>query len=265
MKKIIKQNYRNFYDLFSEIDCYVGVLGVLDCICQGEIYADDDINPSVALMMTEDGHYLAGDLSNPEVTSLLQQFTNSDLYPEYAGIIFNSNKLNDVKALFGKKLYHIVERDNLVLKEGAFKQARPSDLTLTMVTRENLADFSGYNDYKTLHDGTTFFWNEYKPSEKMNYCMLLSSGNEIVSKCIVCQESISKNCCELDVETIKKFRQNGYGLVAASETIKQAFKKGYQHIHWSCDKENYGSKRIADKLGFEKINESYLAWFDKKL
>lgn len=265
MKKIEQKDYHNFYKLFREIDCYVGVLGVLDGICHGDLYADDAVNPTVALMMTEDGHYLAGDCSNPVVNLSLQQLTSSDLYPEYAGIIFSASKLNEVKNLFGAKLYHIVERDNFVLTKESFTEAEPTGLTLTKVNRDNLTNFSDYSDYKTLSDGATFFWNEYKKSNKMNFCMLLSKEKEIVSKCIVCQESNSKNCCELDVETIEKFRHNGYGHVAASETIKQAFMNGYQFVYWCCDKDNYGSKRIAEKLGFKKVEESYLAWFDKKL
>jgi len=265
MIKIDPKYYKNFYEIFEEIECYVGVLGVLDGIANGHIYADKVDNPTSAVIFTDDGYYLAGDFTNKEVNRSLYELSQSDVFPEYAGLLFNSNRLEGIKSIFGKRLYEFVDRNSYKLNENNFDEAIENKFEFVKVIPENLMDFKNYDNFKTLHDRCMFFWGEYVDNPKMNFCIALVIDNVVASMCIVSQESLSKNCCELDVETVESFRQKGYALAVVNETIKEVFKRGYNKIFWNCDKINVGSRKIAEKLKFQKNNETYLVWFDKKL
>lgn len=265
MIKVDKKYYKNFYNIFEEIDCYVGVLGVLDGIAKGHIYADRVENPSAAVISTEDGFYLAGNFSNEEINKSLFELSQSDLFPEYAGLLFNSNRLEAIKSIFGNKLYEFVDRNAYELDENSFYERKENQLEFVKITPNNIMDYKNYENFKTLHDACKFYWGEYLENAKMNFSIALMIDKAVASKCVVCQESVTENSCELDVETIESFRQNGYALAVVNETIKEAFIQGYDKVIWNCDKNNVGSRKIAEKFRFKKSNETYLAWFHKKL
>lgn len=265
MIKIEKKYYKNFYGIFKEIDCYAVVFGVLDGIANGYIYADKVENPTAAVIFTEDGYFLAGDFTNKEVNRWIYELTQSDIFPEYAGLLFNSSKLENIKSIFGEKLYELVDRNSYELNENSYDKSIEKELDSVKVTPKNLMDFKHYDNFKQLYDGCKFSWGEYIENPKMNFCIALIIDNSIVSKCMICHESISKNSCELDVETVEGFRQKGYALAVVNEAIKEAFKQGYDKILWNCDKINKGSIKIAEKFKFKKGKETYLSWFDKKL
>jgi GNAT superfamily N-acetyltransferase len=92
---------------------------------------------------------------------------------------------------------------------------------------------------------------QYLNNGGIGYCLL--EDKVVTSWCST--DYIVGNQCELYVETFKGYRRKGFGLLAASACVKECIARGYA-VFWHCFRDNLGSVRIAEKLGFEKEAEA---------
>jgi RimJ/RimL family protein N-acetyltransferase len=58
---------------------------------------------------------------------------------------------------------------------------------------------------------------------------------------------------DLGFFTQPDYRHRGLGTIAASAALEHGFANGLQQISWTCDADNLGSTRTAEKLGLERI------------
>ncbi len=85
----------------------------------------------------------------------------------------------------------------------------------------------------------------------------LQYGQELVSWCL--SEYNQADACELGIETLEPFQRRGLATAVALATIAHAQSQGITSIGWDCWKSNIASGNLAQKLGFEKIEE-YSVW-----
>ena len=64
---------------------------------------------------------------------------------------------------------------------------------------------------------------------------------------------------DLGFFTQPEYRRRGLGTVAACAALEHAFALGLQQVNWTCDADNPGSTRTAEKLGLERIEEYHQA------
>ena len=60
---------------------------------------------------------------------------------------------------------------------------------------------------------------------------------------------------DLGFFTQPEYRRRSLGTVAASAALEHGLAGGLQQIHWTCDADNPGSTRTAEKLGLERIED----------
>jgi GNAT superfamily N-acetyltransferase len=65
---------------------------------------------------------------------------------------------------------------------------------------------------------------------------------------------IHDNLLELGIETIPEFRGKGFARLACSALIDYCIENDFEPV-WACRSENTGSKKLAEKLGFEVYRE----------
>lgn len=60
---------------------------------------------------------------------------------------------------------------------------------------------------------------------------------------------------DLGFFTQPDYRHRGLGTIAVSAALQHGFASGLQQVNWTCDADNPGSVRTAEKLGLERIED----------
>ena len=80
----------------------------------------------------------------------------------------------------------------------------------------------------------------------------------VVDASIVCwctAEYVSENKCGIGIEVIEEFQNKGIATSTAAHFLEYCLNQNVV-AHWECDKDNIGSVRVAEKVGFEKTDET---------
>ncbi len=91
---------------------------------------------------------------------------------------------------------------------------------------------------------------------RFGYC--LQYGQELVGWCL--SEYNNSDQCELGIATKPALQRRGLATATALATIAHAQSQGITSIGWDCWKNNIASSNLAQKLGFEKV-EDYPVWY----
>jgi RimJ/RimL family protein N-acetyltransferase len=68
-------------------------------------------------------------------------------------------------------------------------------------------------------------------------------------------EYVSKGKCGIGIEVIDEFQNKGIATAMAAHFLEHCMDRNIVP-HWECDKDNIGSVLVAEKVGFEKIEET---------
>ena len=94
--------------------------------------------------------------------------------------------------------------------------------------------------------------------------------NKSIAYCITFENSIAavmvgtarfNNVIAIDIETEEHHRRKGLAYAMAVEFIADCLRNGLIP-QWDCVESNQNSYHLAKKLGFEKMNETTVYWFD---
>ncbi len=71
--------------------------------------------------------------------------------------------------------------------------------------------------------------------------------------------------CEIGIITTETERLKGFGALTVAAAIDQCLSMGYSQIGWHCENHNYGSRGVAEKVGFVKERDyiHYICMFDE--
>ncbi len=133
---------------------------------------------------------------------------------------------------FNKEKYLLIKRN---LKTGDFK---------VITTTEEIFHQS---------DGSVIpkhFWNNYNEFIKygIGYTLLLNSRHSVSTAfaAFTCDDKL-----EIGIETHAENQNSGYASIVCSHLIDYCIANGLEPV-WSCKSGNIGSRRLAEKLGFEE-------------
>jgi RimJ/RimL family protein N-acetyltransferase len=70
---------------------------------------------------------------------------------------------------------------------------------------------------------------------------------------------IATEAGDLGFFTQPDYRHRGLGTIAVSAALEHGFANGLQQVNWTCDADNPGSTRTAEKLGLERIDDYHQA------
>jgi len=73
--------------------------------------------------------------------------------------------------------------------------------------------------------------------------------------CWCTAEYVSENKCGIGIEVIEEFQNKGIATATTAHFLEHCLKQNIV-AHWECDKDNIGSVRVAEKVGFEKTEEA---------
>lgn len=95
---------------------------------------------------------------------------------------------------------------------------------------------------------------EYDVSISNVFGMIIKKKDSIISQCLN-NGFIYDNNYFIDLDTFHNGERNkGYGTLISYKLISKMLEKGYSPL-WETTTNNLPSQKVADKLGFEKVNE----------
>lgn len=107
-------------------------------------------------------------------------------------------------------------------------------------------------NHKLLKEEIEGMWGSIDSFIKngFGYCAL--NGKRLISWCTA--ELVSKNNCGVGIETIEDAQKKGVGTALAANFIKECAERNIIP-HWDSWITNFPSVKIAEKVGFNKIEE----------
>jgi RimJ/RimL family protein N-acetyltransferase len=136
---------------------------------------------------------------------------------------------------------------------GEYQIRKVDDIFWNMLTEGR---FENEDFLKTRLLESWYSFEEFK-NKSIAYCVILQ--NRIVA--VMVGTACFHNVIAIDIETEEKHRGKGLAYAMAVEFITDCLKNELIP-QWDCVESNPNSYNLARKLGFEKINENTVYWFD---
>lgn len=227
----------------------------------GQIYVDNQINPTCCLVTCRGGKYLvAGDTNNIIFNGFLSDYLyNRENHSNYFDLYSSSRQwitkldeiLSDNAAKLSRQLYHwdysnlsSISILNKAMPEG-FELKRMDVILFEKYVKEMDSSYS-----ELWESGSNFISNGY------GFCIL--KDGEFVSVCNTYY--VRQGSAEIDITTREEFRKQGFALMTCLAFIEHCVKNNIKPI-WDCDGANENSKSLAIKLGFNSIESYHMHWW----
>lgn len=206
----------------------------------GDLILEEAIKEMAALIMThikdiaiqEDlSHFNIHTLSPPLEKALPQLFQDAELY-----------KMN--------KFFYGFQQPNLLSTS-----AELANLQYKLIDTDFLAQ-DHYQNIQYVQSEIDWMWPSRKKfcENGFGYAALL--GESIVCWCTA--EYVSTKKCGIGIETLQTYQNQGIATATAVHFVNYCLSHNIIP-YWECDSQNIGSIRVAEKVGFERIQET-MVW-----
>ncbi len=234
------------------------------------IWMDDVSSPRSALMW--DGahcYYLVGDSGNHDFCETIEVFLNESIIPEAIAknreifkIEYSSEDwepiiediLEDKSPIKSPRKFFDLE--NLLIPQ--WQDILPSDFSIRRIDRVLLE--SDVKNAETIIDEINQCWNSVNDFLMVGFgfCLILNDqvGKEEVEGWCT-GEYFSEGKCGIGIETFHDYQRRGFATAMASAFVEYSLSINIQP-HWDSSANNKGSIRVAEKVGFRKIQDYHV-------
>ena len=250
MQKVDKEQYSGFINLAKDNICNtVYPMSIAEGFQSGDIYTDSVEKPTYALFWHVSGlAYLTGRPADEDLEEIYSLMKNEDGTNPRRLVLEIMDEV--VRAYFQKKAdveEHQRYRFRLQDKE-TLDEVVPDGYEVREVDAGLLAKISG-------NIVPASFWRSDKAflENGKGYCIM--HGDEVAS--VAFSAAVSSNQVDIGIETAEAHRNKGLAVIAAKKMVEYV-----KNIHkvpvWDCNVANVGSRRTAERVGFEIMAEHAL-------
>jgi GNAT superfamily N-acetyltransferase len=274
MHRLIPDAYTRSLPLFADMDNHLPVVAALEGSIPAEVYADDLVQPRVALISVRHRRlYLAGQPSEQATQEMARLFRNT-LYPAMAAEqtpVFSlcctlpTWEAHIDALLAGKKAVR-TEREYYEFARGQALApvALPPGYELRAVDAAWLADDHLANmdalreEMMSEHASVEDFL-----AHSFGVCPI--KDDALAGWCL--SEYNTENRCEVGIATLPPHQGQGLATAAGAAFVEDAGARGVVRIGWHCYKENRASGATARRIGFRKVEDypAYVVWCSKHI
>lgn len=260
--------YKTSY-LLENVKNFPEVRAIINNNNPGKIYVDDEDKPKTALVWNQgmQGFYFIGDDNNDNFLGNIKGYINDRIinklkskginWFEISGVNDRWNKrieelFRDRGIKYGYQLAYALDNNKSIYKKGLIDgyDIRKLDESIFDVKVNNL-DF--------VINELELFWGTMNKFLDNGICYYAIEDNKIVSMCY--SGFKADKIQTIGIETLKEYRRKNYAYVLACKFIVDCYKRDIIP-YWDCSEENIGSKKLAEKLGFEKNGQYRCYWFN---
>ena len=247
MKKVDREQYSNFINLAKENICNtVYPMSIAEGFQSGDIYTDSAEYPTFALFWHVSGFaYLTGRPNDGDLEEIYKLMKNEDGTNPRRFVLELKDEV--VRAYFQRKTdveEHPRYRFRLQDKE-TLDEAVPEGYELREVDAGLLSKICG-----TIVPA--LFWRseeEFLENGK-GYCVMY--GDEVAS--VAFSAAVSSKQVDIGIETAESHRNKGLAVISAKKMVEYV-KSIHKEPVWDCNVANVGSRRTAERVGFEIMAE----------
>lgn len=246
--------------------------GIVAQECKGYLWVDDIEAPTLAIAESYAvGNFaFLGTTQSKAALDRLRTFLDNELFVQlqkdgHTGFEFsieNENLRKDILELFQDKTIHTDQEHSFRIKTlPIVRQEIPKDYRIVKVDTEfwRLLSENRFDNAEFLTDRLLESWYTFEEFQNKStaYCTLLD--NRIVA--VIVGTSHYKNVIPIDIETEEAHRRKGLAFAMSAAFIGDCLKSNYIP-QWDCVETNQASYHMACKLGFKKLRENTVYWFD---
>lgn len=236
---------------------------VIDSIIAGhtpaKIYVDNLEDPTFSLIWEENCFYFGGQLPTEmdQVIQFIKEQLLTDeererlffvkLYTPSGGVwqevlldgFSDFERRSMDRILFKHLMDEIPDRPNIV-----------ANLQIQAIDQEILASNLGH--LEEMRDEVIGMWGSDEAFLQKGFGSCAIIDHQIVCWCT--GEYLSPNYCGLGIETVEEYQEQGIATLTALHCLRTCSKLGVIP-HWDSWAKNLPSVKVAEKIGFEKIEE----------
>ena len=281
--KLIELRFDNFNKVRSIFSSTKHLSFTIDAVIAGNspgrMWVDDPNEPSVAFLW--DGYhcyYFVGTSSNKKFNTALKKLLFKEIIPK---AIENNHEIFKIE-YFPEEWEPIVEemlREKLPVKHARkfftlnkpmipkWKDILPTGFSVRKIRKILLE--SDIKNVQSIIDEINQCWNSVDDflEKSFGFCLVYTPKNreeEIQGWCT--GEYLSEEKCGVGIKTFRGYRKRGFATAMASAFVEHSLSVNIQP-HWDASADNNASVRVAEKVGFSKIQdyEVYFGAFTSKI
>jgi RimJ/RimL family protein N-acetyltransferase len=251
--------------LFQGFDYSLSIHAAIEGNNPGRIFVDDVVHPRTALALTVEGVLLAGDDGNLETNGALHRLFKERVF---TGEVFVNGDWSMSLAVHPEtweaKLPELIpthevekiERYHYVCRAVRFdwRNHVPEGYTVRRVDRALLEDAQVvFPDVvrEWMDFGEVWWTVENFLSKGISFVVLRE--REVVAWCT--PDCVAGDRIDVGVITHPAHRRRGLAAVAVAATVEHCLSHGFSAVGWHCNADNVGSRKTAEKVGFQRNRE----------
>ncbi len=248
------------------------ISGIVNQECKGNLWVDNIDMPRIAIAesFATGSFAFLGTYDTKEDFTDLKDFLENDLFHQLKKNGYHCFEFSiDSESLRQQILDMFKDKSIQAEKEFSFRtnaipknnQSIPKEYKIRKVdiTFWNLLSEGKYENEDFIKLRLLESWHSFEDflNKSIAYCTLLDGRIVAVMVGTAC----FNNVIAIDIETEEKHRRMGLAYAMAEEFINDCLKNGYIP-QWDCVESNPNSYNLAIKLGFQKMNQNTIYWFD---
>lgn len=268
-----KNDYKRVRPLFEGLSYQLITVAVLAGASPGTVWADDPNQPQTAFMASPEGYFLAGSSDNEAfnrslnelIMGTILQGDKSTQYHEAIVVVCHPDtwegKLDVVlkgrPPIKEQRIHFLFDQLRIDWKSGLLKGFAVERVDESLLARP------GIQIPEHLTGWMQTSWRSVDGFLQHGFGFCTVHDNRIVCWCLA--DCISGDACEIGIQTAKEYRRRGLATLTVAATVDYCLSHGLTTIGWHCHEDNYGSRGVADKVGFVKERDyvHYLCIADK--
>ena len=238
-------DYRKVKHLVEQISVEkVYPLSLMEGLQNGEIYVDNDENPTAVLIWHYCGFaHIVGECSEEFIGETIKMMKNP---PDGHSGRMVLQAENDIR------LVGLMQKDPMVRRHERYVFrfiGEKNNIPLEMESKLKKVSSDNY-ERMTGRIVPTFSWGSSEEFLKngFGYCLI---EDERMAACAF-SSGISNDYVDIGVETAEECRGKGYGRIVVSAMVNETLRRGKTPV-WGCDTRNEASMRLACSVGFEIV------------
>lgn len=236
----------------------------------GWVFVDNIENPETAMVWSKGikGFYFIGDANNSDFNNNINPYIDEEILPRAQSLGLESFEFSGIGQEWDDNFKSIFKNRNIrrskqfvykhkTTEKKDFDTLKPDDYFLKEVNEELLKN-NRYN-LEFVKSAIYEWWDSIDDFIKhgTGYCIL--HNDTAVCSCVT--SFMNDTSMESHIKTLETHRKKGLATRAVGEFVKYCKVNQYEP-YWDCMEENFGSRALAEKFGYEKDFEYYLYEFN---
>lgn len=172
-----------------------------------------------------------------------QVYEHGEIFKGRAIEIFKDYDLSQIRKVFyesdGTKL--MAEPDKI-----------ENEVTIVPIDR-SLLHASGIRNVEFIRQEVEWMWSSIDRYYEKGFGFAAIDTDKAICWCTA--EYVSKEMCGIGIETLADYQNQGIATATATVFVRYCFENNIIP-HWECDVENRASVRVAEKVGFHKVEQA---------